>query len=230
MRTGAPVRPMRVPVRPPSVTSRWVGLPATARGWAVGAAPLPRRRGGGGTAMRGWPLVRRSVRITRIAASTNSHNSARKPNRISCSASAEFTVATRSWPLLVEHDARVPDPDHVSVAEQLAADLVPVHRAAVGGAQVVRGRDVAVVLDVEVSPRDALVEQLQVGVGAPADDVAPGPQVVAAVRLVDDEHRRGRPASWLLLGGRRPGLRGRRGGRTGLVRPGVLRFAMRLER
>src|SRR3954453_23605298 len=172
MRTGAPVRPMRVPVRPPSVTSRWVGLPATARGWAVGAAPLPRRRGGGGTAMRGWPLVRRSVRITRIAARTNSQSSARKPNRISCSARAEFTASARSWPLLVEHDARVSDPDHVTVPKQLAADLVPVDGAAVGRAEVVGRRQVAGELAVQIPPRDALSEQLEVRVGSPADDVA----------------------------------------------------------
>ena len=40
--------------------------------------------------MRGWPLVRRSARITRMEARTNSQRSARNPKRMSCNASVEF--------------------------------------------------------------------------------------------------------------------------------------------
>lgn len=50
--------------------------------------------------MRGWPLVRRSPRITRIEANTNSQSSARKPNLINCTARAEFM--RRSHRLLVK--------------------------------------------------------------------------------------------------------------------------------
>ena len=137
--------------------------------------------------MRGWPLVRRSLRITRTEANTNSQSSARKPNRISCSANAEFMPCVTLR--LMEDQSGVADAHHVAVAQQLAADLVAVHRRSVRRAEVVGGGEVAVELDVEVAAGDALVEQLQVGVGAAADDVAADAQFEALVGLVDDERR-----------------------------------------
>src|SRR5579875_1743856 len=170
MSTGAPVSPMRVPCRPPSVTMSWLGPR-----WGCGAVAgrEPRRRAGGGVATRVCPLVRKSPRITRIEAKTNSHSSARKPKRMICSARAEFTrpPRRRSWVLLVEHHAGVAEAQHVAVVEHVAADLVAVDGGAVGRAEVVDGRAAAVVLDVQMPPGHALVEQLQVGLGTAADEI-----------------------------------------------------------
>src|SRR4051812_11212245 len=234
MSTGAPVRPMRVPVRPPSVTSRWVGAPAAGRDGTAVPAPRPRRRAGGGTAIRGCPLVRRSERMTRMAARTKSQSNARNPNRISWRERAEFIGPPRSRrvsrALLVEHDARVPHPDDVAVAEQLAADLVAVDGGAVRRAEVVGGGEVAVVLDVDMPAGDALVEQLQVAVGAAADDVAAPAQIEAPVGLIDDQHGCGRATLLLLRRGRRRLVGGarRRGGGLPRVPLLVLRPALRL--
>ena len=67
----------------------------------------------------------------------------------------------------------------------------PFTRGAVGRAEVVGGREVAVELDVDVPARDALVQQLQIGLRAASDDVAARSQVEAPVGLIDDEHRAG---------------------------------------
>ena len=76
--------------------------------------------------------------------------------------------------ILMEDDAGVAYPNNVAVSQHLAAYFVTVHRSAVGRTEVVGGCGVAVELNVQVPPRNSLVEQLQIGVGAAADDVAAG--------------------------------------------------------
>ena len=92
--TGAPVRPMRVPRSPPSVTTRWRRPAAAACG---GGALRSRRRAGGGCAMRGCAAgAQVAAHRPACTPSTNSQSSARNPKRISCRASAEFIGADGS--------------------------------------------------------------------------------------------------------------------------------------
>ena len=72
-------------------------------------------------------------------------------------------------------------------ASGLAADPAAVDERAVGGAEVLDGRGAAVEDDVDVLAADAGVGQPDVGLGAAADHVAPGRQLVPGARAVDDE-------------------------------------------
>jgi hypothetical protein len=88
--------------------------------------------------------------------------------------------------------------DDVSVPQDLTPDLVPVDRRAVRRAEVVHGGEVPVELDVQVPPGNALVQQLKIGVGSAADDVAADDEIESLVGLINDEAR-----ARALAGGRR---------------------------
>src|SRR5919112_2933161 len=208
-RVESSARPMRigwspsvifVPVSGPAVTTRVLGAPRAFFFPGVAA------RGGTEDTRPGRP-PNRSGRTTRKAAKMNSHNSRRKPKRKICrtisavtrpprrrsSAACRgvlcscVTSRARSRPVLPVDQHRVADADDVAVGERLTGDPPAVDEGAVGRAEVLGDRRPAVQDDVDVLAADPGVGEPDVGVGAAADDVAPGGQLVPRARAVDQE-------------------------------------------
>ena len=125
----------------------------------------------------------------------NSHSSSRKPKRKICRTISAVTSLPacgprkRSLAVLPVDQYRVPDPDHVAVDQRLPADPPAVDERAVGGAEVLDGGGAAVEDDVDVLAADPGVGQPDVGLGAAADDVAAGRELV---RGCPGRRRRGR--------------------------------------
>src|SRR5215207_4151740 len=161
---------IRVPARPPSVTSRWVSAFPLRFGrgrWAAGRTV--------GTVERGAPAPARSARTTRSVAKMKIQSSARNPKRSIWTTMGAFMARRRprgSRLLLPIHHDSVTESDHVAVLELPALRPVPVHRGSVGGAEVVQHRAGPVEPDVHVPPGHPGVRQPQVGVLAAADHVA----------------------------------------------------------
>src|SRR5688572_28564864 len=181
MRIGWSPRVIFVPASGPAVTTRVFG-PRWPRFLPAGAAR------GGTEATRPARPPKRSARTTRKAAKMNSHNSRRKPKRKTCRTISAVTAPSRA--VLPVHQYGVADADDVAVDERLAADPPAVDERAVGGAEVLDGRRTAVEDDVDVLAADPGVREPDVGLGAPADDVAPRGELVARAGPVDDEHVR----------------------------------------
>ena len=187
-----------MPVSGPAVTTRVRG-PFCPRLRPAGAARAAARR-----RRRPARPPNRSARTTRNAAKMNSHSSSRKPKRKICRTISGVTTAPRRAPcvpasarartaqagsraVLPVDEHRVADADDVAVDERLPADPAAVDQGAVGGAEVLDRRRAAVEDDVDVLAADAGVGQPDVGLGAAADDVAPGRELVPGARAVDDE-------------------------------------------
>src|SRR5215213_6078368 len=195
IRMGCSPRVILVPVRGPAVTTSVRG-PFWPRLRPAGAAAR-----GGTAATRPVRPPNRSARTTRNAAKMNSHRSSRKPKRKICrtisavtgpspplaSPSSGGPSQAASRAVLPVDQYRVPDADDVAVHERLAADAPPVDEGAVGGAEILDGGGAAVEDDVHVLAADPGVGQPDVGLGAAADHVAPGGQLVSRARAVDDE-------------------------------------------
>src|SRR5688572_22063298 len=200
MRIGWSPSVILVPLRGPAVTTRVRG-PRWPR-FLVAAA-----RGGTAETRPARP-PKRSARTTRKAAKMNSHRSRRKPKRKTCRTISAVIRAPRPgpwWPavrwscvvlrprsravLPVDED-RVADADDVAVGQGQAADAPAVDQRPVGRAEILDGGRAAVQDDVHVLAADAGVGQPDVGLGPAADHVAPGGQLVAGARPVDDEHVR----------------------------------------
>ena len=92
----------------------------------------------------------------------------------------------RSSAVLLEDQAGVADPDHIPMLQLLALDAVAVDRRSIGRAEVVGDRTSLGDVDIQVTARDTLVDQLQIGLRAAAHDVAARLQVKGARRAVDD--------------------------------------------
>src|SRR5690349_15765853 len=159
-------RVILVPVSGPAVTT-------SVRGpfWPRLRPPTAAARGGTAVTRPARP-PNRSARTTRKAAKMNSHNSSRKPKRKICRTISAVTwlpacgvSQARSLAVLPVDQYRVADPDHVTVDQRLAADPAAVHQGAVGGAEVLHGRDPAVQDDVDVLAADPGVGQPDVGLG-----------------------------------------------------------------
>src|SRR4051795_13322882 len=129
----------------------------------------------------------------------NSQSRSRKPNRKTCrTISAVTTPSTspaRSRAVLPVDQHRVADADHVAVGERLPADPAAVDQGAVGRAEVLRGGDATLEDDVDVLAAHSGVREPDVGVGAAADHVPPGGELVPGAGPVDDEDVRGRRAA-----------------------------------
>src|SRR5215218_3948751 len=183
MRIGRESSEMRVPVSGPWVTRSWR---------AVRARPRPRARPPPGTSARKPAAPYRSDRTTRSENSTKIQRRAKKPALVSCSTSSGTSRRTppstrrADGPdsLTTEHQAGVPDPDHVAVVELPRLDRVPVHGGAVGGSQVRQRGVVTIPVDLEVAARHAGVGQAERGVLPPTDDVGALGELVAATGAV----------------------------------------------
>src|SRR3954471_16134922 len=189
IRIGWSPRVILVPVRGPAVTTRVRG-PFWPRLRPPAAAAL-----GGTAATRPARPPNRSARTTRNAAKMNSQSSSRKPKRKICRTISAVTSLpacgvgqAESLAVLPVDQYRVTDADHVAVDQRLPADPPSVHQGAVGGPEVLHHGGAAVEDDVDVLAADAGVGQPDAGLGAPADDVAAGGQLVPRARAVDDQH------------------------------------------
>src|SRR5215218_9462082 len=183
MRIGRESSEMRVPVSGPWVTRSWR---------AVRARPRPRARPPPGTSARKPAAPYRSDRTTRSENSTKIQRRAKKPALVSCSTSSGTSRRTppstrrADGPdsLTTEHQAGVPDPDHVAVVELPRLDRVPVHGGAVGRPEVRQRGVVTIPVDLEVAARHAGVGQAERGVLPTTDDVGALGQLVAATGAV----------------------------------------------
>src|SRR4051794_19292646 len=138
---------MRVPARPPSVTTRWVSAFPLRFGLGRGEAA-----GRVGIVERAAPAPARSARTTRSVAKMKIHSSARNPNRRIWTTIGAFTGSDpfRSGRLLPVDEHGVTQPNDVAVLQLPALRAVPVHRRAVGRAQIVQNGALAVEADVDV--------------------------------------------------------------------------------
>src|SRR5215475_1560957 len=151
--TGCSPSVIRVPVRPPSVTTSWVAAFPLRFGLGRGAGG---RGAAPGTPTRVWLTPNRSVLMTRSVAKMKIHRSARKPNRSSWTTIGAFIRRSHCssshisrWILPIDQHGMA-QADHVAVLQLPALGPVPVDRAAVRRAQVVQDRVRAVELDVDV--------------------------------------------------------------------------------
>src|SRR5882757_9919131 len=174
-----------------------------------------------------------SDRTTRSAASTNNQSRARNPALVSCNTSTG-TCCVRSahrlgrpgkpgrapwWArptvnqvgcsaLAAEHQRRVADADHVAVRELPSLHRLAVHRCPVCRTEISEHGTLQVPGDFQVPARHARVRQPEIGVLAPADDVAALLELVVPVRAVIKLQARGQLARTRLHGRRRVTLRG----------------------
>src|SRR3712207_3601242 len=182
MRIGWSPRVIFVPVSGPAVTTSVLG-PRWPR-FLPGAAAAR----GGTDATRPARPPNRSARTTRKAAKMNSQSSSRNPKRKTCrTISLTDRPRSPSRAVLPVDQHRVADPDDVAVGEGLAADPAAVDQGAVRGAEVLDGGGAALEDDVDVLAADPGVGQPDVGLGAAADDVAAGGELVPRPRPVDDQ-------------------------------------------
>src|SRR5882757_2578308 len=174
-----------------------------------------------------------SDRTTRSAASTNNQSRARNPALVSCNTSTG-TCCVRSahrlgrpgepgraprWArptvnqvgcsaLAAEHQRRVTDADHVAVRELPSLHRLAVHRCPVCRTEISEHGTLHVPGDFQVPAGHAGVREPEVGVLAPAHDVAALLELVVPVRTVVQLQARGQLTLRRLHGRRRVTLRG----------------------
>src|SRR5436305_1000965 len=178
---GLPSSEIRVPARPPAVTTSWRGVRLRS------AMRAPRRDIG--RLARSPEATNRSERTTRNAATTNSQSSSRKPALVSCNTSS----GTLWLSLGTEDEPGLPHPYHVAVDELPGLDRGAIDCRAVGRSEVGEHRGLTVPRDLRVAPGHAGVGQPELGVLATTHHRGALGQLVLAIRTVVEGERRRQP-------------------------------------